>query len=57
VLPRRPKSREETPKEGTAMTSVIAQIEYICAPHKMQAHVNYFFGNFPDRCGCNKFEL
>ena len=36
MLPQRPKSREETPKEGIGSNSVTAPQQYALAPHKKQ---------------------
>jgi len=42
---RRPKSREETPKEGggNAKTRIAALHQYAPAPHKKQGALTYFF--------------
>src|SRR5262245_31508905 len=42
---RRPKSREETPKEGggNARTRIAALHQYASAPHKKQGVLTYFF--------------
>ncbi len=43
---KRPKSREETPKEGggNAKGSRPALQQYVIAPHKTQGVLTYFFG-------------
>jgi hypothetical protein len=39
---KRPKSREETPKEGSDNASVIAPQQYATALHKTQGFLNHF---------------
>jgi hypothetical protein len=39
---KRPKSREETPKEGSDNASVTAPQQYATALHKTQGAFNYF---------------
>jgi len=48
-LHQRPKSREETPKEGIGSDKVTAYLLYACALHKKQVMLTYF-GNGAAHC-------
>jgi hypothetical protein len=51
---KRPKSREETPKEGSDNASVTAPQQYATALHKTQGGFNYFLCKKLRPCGCSR---
>jgi len=51
---KRPKSREETPKEGSDSASATAPQQYATALHKMQDLLSYFRCKMPRRAAAGQ---
>lgn len=52
----RPKSREETPKEGIGGDKVAACLYYVCALHKKQVLLTYL-GNGAAHCRSRPYKV